>query len=152
MFKPFEGKLIFSLTQMKKLPGVLQTSWRITFLWSWILIIFTPWNSGFCGITPPCSSSDFSSCVCHSLSRSSVLTCGHKLFSGCLFCISLISWTKDLTLCPTSASFMTLFPVFQLWHFPVFISNHLVVASQVSWNSEYIKPHSLSFHLCLLGV
>lgn len=88
MFKPFEAKLIFN---SDKFTGVLQAVWRITSLWSWILIIFISWNFWLCGITPSWSS-DFYSYVYHLLSRFSVLTYDHKLCSTCCS-RSLISWS-----------------------------------------------------------
>lgn len=81
------------------------------------------------------------------------LTCDYKLLHALhLLPVSLIAWTRDLTLSSASALFMTLFPVSQLQHNPVFISRSLVVIFQIMLNSEYIKPHSLSFYQYLLGV
>lgn len=148
-----EVKLIFSLVQMKEFTSVLKIAWKITSLWCWILIIFISWNLAFVIIAPSWFSFDFSSCVYHLLSKCSVLICDYKLLhSSCLLPISLISSTRDLTLSSASSLFMTLFPVSQLQHNPVFISKSLVVTSQITSNSEYIKPHSLSSHQYLLGV
>lgn len=152
MFKSVEVKLIFSLAQMKKFTSVLKTAWKITSLWCWILITFISWNLAFVIIAPPWFSFDFSSCVYHLLSKCSVLTCDYKLLcSSCLLSISLISSTRDLT-CLQLHLCSWLFPVSQLQYNPVFIYKSLVVTSQITLNSDYIKPHSLSSHQYLLGL
>lgn len=144
----------FSLAQIRKFTSVLKTAWKITCLWWWIFIIFISWNSWLLWYCTTLFSFDIFSCVDCLLSKFSVLTCDYKLLCSCsMLPISLISlWTRDLSLSSATTLVMTLFPVSHLQHNSIFISKSLVVISQITLNSEYIKPHSLSFHQYFLGV